>query len=477
MGDNAAAPAVALPDTVVAGKLETDDEQVARRLEQMEAEAAAQHADVVAKTEAVTVSGITSEKVIARAEEKLADTNAKIAATREMIKIKKQERIDSFKGPQCEEWKAMAVKKQSELAARKVGVDWNKSTVREGAERHEGPFKLALTDEEVDKALEAHGVFTPYKAAAHFMMALYRLNNVRGAKERPVTMKYLKATLHSKCLMAKDKNSDDVIIRKPSLRMLTQTPPEVAASYFDPKPAKTEEEIKEKGGPEAHAKWIEAGCPGLRHPFNEYKVDEDAMLVRFRNPMDETERGYTGEDGNKFKVQILCGGIKPYAPKYRELEMRYEGTPGEGGKWKVILFRKVCGDVCEVFIPQQDNGGVITEEELTREREYRQAFAMEKTAGLYLVEGVAGTDYVAPKADPKIEIVDIHKTKRDKQLAELDIKIKQMSPEEQAALEAAKAEKKKERQVSAKLATKAAVADGKDGDYNEPAKDEAAGDA
>ena len=34
-------------------------------------------------------------------------------------------------------------------------------------------------------------------------MAFYRLNNVRGAKERPVTIKYLKDTLHSKCLMAK----------------------------------------------------------------------------------------------------------------------------------------------------------------------------------------------------------------------------------------------------------------------------------
>jgi len=455
----------------VTAKLGSDDDEVQRRLKQMEDQAAALHQDVVKKTESVQLSGITEVKILARAEEKLKDTNEKIAATRAMIANKKQARIDSYKGVQCEEWKAMAVKKQSEILARKAGVGWNQSTVREGAERHEGPFKLPLTDEEVDKALEAHSVFTPYKAAAHFLMAFYRLNNVRGAKERPVTIKYLKDTLHSKCLMAKGGNDDgETIIRKPSMRMLSGTPAEVAASYFDPKPAKTEEEIKEKGGPEAHAKWIEDGCPGLRQPFNEYKVDEESLTIRFRNPMDVSERAYTGGDGNKFKVQVLCAGIKPYAPKYRELEMRYEGEPEKGGKWKVILFRKVCQDVCDIFIPSQDNGGQVTEEELTRERDYRAAFDMEKTAGLYLKHGVAGTEYVAPKADVKVEMVDIHKTKRDKQLAELDIKIKEMTPEEVAKLEAAKEAKKLERQLAAKEATKAAVAEGKDGDYNEPAK-------
>lgn len=73
------------------------------------------------------------------------------------------------------------------------------------------------------------------------------------------------------------------------------------------------------------ASYFEGADPAIKHPLNDYAVNEEAMKVSFRSG----SRPYENEEGKEYKVEVLSHGCEALVDPYRSIELKYHE-----GRWK-----------------------------------------------------------------------------------------------------------------------------------------------
>lgn len=381
-------------------------------------------------------SGVTKKKNKERATVYLNAQKAEIEEMEKKVQKEKDARLADNRR-QASGWKEDAIKKERQLQAQAIKRVWTQRVAR-GEERlftADYKFEDKKEDHFVPKSKKEIATFlsknpmnTPYDGAFVFLMTLYRLTNVRGGPQRTQTFDMLREVMHVDCLT--EKADGTMILRKHTRIGLNSIKAEVVNSFF-------------------------TGTG----PIQGYKVDETKpMSMRLKS----NDSGYTHGEKSKFSIAVVTSGSSDPGNITRTFDLECSKCSKEehegslGWKWQVRTFNALGSAVVEEFDPK----GASTQEELDRERAYRQLFELPPPAGMALKE--SEKDYVAPKANrPNFEKVDIYAKKKEKQEEEYERLLSLKDPEEQARI---RAEKVAKRTARAQKNTAAAAANGVTGE-------------
>lgn len=247
---------------------------------------------------------------------------------------------------------------------------------------------------------------TPYEGAFMFMVGLYRLGEVRGGKERMVTLDMFLEIMHPDCFQEK---GGELKLRKHTRMNINNCKPDTARSYI------TGSSV-----------------------FNNYAADETkAMVFKFES----SETGYENKHGNMFTVNVVTSGSASPGNITRGLEMKCYEDKEDGGKfkWKARDVQGVLAPVVERFLQPAE-----TEEELARERAYRENFQLDMVQ--YKITRESEKGYLAPKKDaPGLTKVDLEATRRAIAERKEEERLAKMPAEEREAILEAKKKKRQER--------------------------------
>jgi len=321
--------------------------------------------------------------------------------------------------------KALAIAKEGELRAKRANSVWKDKAHENMENRQVGPLPVPRTLQECKALYNKFPTATPYEGAYLYLVAFYRLSNIRGGKDRKITMEMLTDVFHPDCLMEK---GDELKIRKHTLRAITKNNLDIcSASYF------------------------EGADPAIKHPLNDYAVNEEAMKVSFRSG----SRPYENEEGKEYKVEVLSHGCEALVDPYRSIELKYHE-----GRWKA----RGIGPLNQAVILPFEKAGADNDDDFIREKAFREGYglATAKRKQHTLQAGVAGTDYVVPKADVSLEKVDVIATAARKKRAEYKKWLATLPEEQKQAI----TQKKQEKRAAKARAATEALAKGRDGNFD-----------
>lgn len=366
-----------------------------------------------------------------RAEEALAASKREADGLRGDMDEERKKRIAKYL-TEAKADKVLAMKCEEELRARNANTAWKEKAHENMENREVGPLPVPRTLQECKALYNKFPTATPYEAAYLYLVAFYRLTNIRGGKDRKITMEMLTDVFHPDCLMEK---GDELKIRKHTLRAITKNNLDVvSASYF------------------------EGADPAIKHPLNEYAVNEGGMKVSFRSGT----KSYTNEEAQEYKVDVHCHGCEALTDPYRTIELKYHE-----GRWKA----RGIGPLNQIVVPPFSKTGGDDDDDYFREKAYREGYGLEpaKRKEHMLKPGAGGADYVVPKADIMLEKVDVVAAAAAKKRAKYKAWLEAQPEDQKKAIVAKKVAK---RAAKAKAATEAAAKGGEgdesnsDDDYN-----------